>query len=159
MLLSFFLRIDLYLLISEVIAQVFNPTAELAITAGPPTSQANAEIETHPLTAEKNPTKCRRSRREVFLRKGILKICSKFTGWHPWWSVISIKLQSNFIEIALWHGCFSVNLLHIFRTTFPRNTSGWLLLKMFKVIQSPTHFMFYYALLLLKVNFMFHLFL
>ena len=83
MLLSFFLRIDLYLLISEVIAQVFNSTAELAITAGPPTNQANAEIETHPLTAEKNPTKCRRSRREVFLRKGILKICSKFTGGHP----------------------------------------------------------------------------
>ena len=25
------------------------------------------------------------------------------------------------------HGCFSVNLLHIFRTPFPRSTSGWLL--------------------------------
>ena len=37
-------------------------------------------------------------------------------------------LQSNFIEIALWHGCSPVNLLHIFRTPFPRNTSGWLLL-------------------------------
>ena len=31
---------------------------------------------------------------------------------------------SNFIEIALWHGCSPVNLLHIFRTPFPRNTSG-----------------------------------
>ena len=101
----------------------------------------------------------RSSHPEVLLIKDALKICSKFTGGHPCWSVISIKLQSNSIEIALWHGCFSVNLLHIFRTTFPRNTSGWLLLKMFKVIQSPTHFMFYYALLLLKVNFMFHLFL
>ena len=42
--------------------------------------------------------------------------------------MISIKLQSNFIEIALRHGCSPVNLLHIFRTAFPRNTSGWLLL-------------------------------
>ena len=40
-------------------------------------------------------------------------------------SVISIKLQSNFI---LRHRCTPVNLLHIFRTLFPRNTSGWLLL-------------------------------
>ena len=31
------------------------------------------------------------------------------------------------IEIALRHGCSPVNLLHIFRTSFPRNTSGWLL--------------------------------
>ena len=33
----------------------------------------------------------------------------------------------NFIEIALRHGCSPVNLLHIFRTPFPKNTSGWLL--------------------------------
>ena len=53
------------------------------------------------------------SRLEVFLRKGILKICSKFTREHPWWSAISIKLY----------------LLHIFRTSFLKNTSGWLLLE------------------------------
>ena len=47
--------------------------------------------------------KCRRSRPEVFLRKGVLRICSKFTGEHPCRSVISIKLLS---------------------------TSGWLLLEM-----------------------------
>ena len=41
---------------------------------------------------------------------------------------ISVKLLSNFIEIALRHGCSPVNLLHIFRTLFPRNTSGGLLL-------------------------------
>ena len=29
---------------------------------------------------------------EVFWVKGVLKICSKFTGEHPCWSVISIKL-------------------------------------------------------------------
>ena len=66
----------------------------------------------------------RSSRPEMFLGKGVLKIFSKFTGEHPCRSVISIKLQSNFIEIALRHGCSPINLLHIFRTTFPRNTSG-----------------------------------
>ena len=70
----------------------------------------------------------RSSSPEVFLGKGVLKICSKFTGEHPCRSAISIKLQSNFIEIALRHGCSPVNLLHIFRTPFHKNTSGWLLL-------------------------------
>ena len=37
-------------------------------------------------------------------------------------SVISLKLQSNFIEITLRHGCSNLNLLHIFRTSFPKNT-------------------------------------
>ena len=66
----------------------------------------------------------RSSCRKVFLGKAVLKICSQFTGEHPCRSVISIKLQSNFIEIALWHGCSPVNWLHIFGTLFRRNTSG-----------------------------------
>ena len=33
------------------------------------------------------------------------------------------------VEIAFWHGCSPVNLLHIFRTPFPKNTPGRLLLK------------------------------
>ena len=33
----------------------------------------------------------------------------------------------DFDKVAL-HGCSTVNLLHIFRTPFPRNTSGGLLL-------------------------------
>ena len=41
----------------------------------------------------------------VFLRKGVLKICSKFTVEYPCRSVISIKLLCNFIEITLQHGC------------------------------------------------------
>ena len=60
--------------------------------------------------------------------KDILKICSKFTGGHPFKSVISIKLQSNFIEITLQHVCSPINLLHIFRTPFPWNTPVQLLL-------------------------------
>ena len=37
------------------------------------------------------------------LRKGALKIYSKFTGEHPCRSVISINLLINFFEITLWH--------------------------------------------------------
>ena len=55
------------------------------------------------------------------LKKRFLKIYSKFTGEHPCRSVISMKLKSNFIEIALRHGCSPVSLLHIFRTPFPRS--------------------------------------
>ena len=38
------------------------------------------------------------------------------------------KVVYNFIEIALWYRYSSVNLLHIFRAPFPKNTSEWLLL-------------------------------
>ena len=43
-------------------------------------------------------------------------------------------MQSNFSEITLWHWCSPVSLLHIFRTPFPKNTSGWLLLCYTKMI-------------------------
>ena len=46
-------------------------------------------------------------------------------------NVISIKLQSNFIEITLRRGCSPVNLLHIFRTLFLKNTSERLVLYIF----------------------------
>ena len=39
-----------------------------------------------------------------------------------------VALLCNIIEIALLRGCSPVNLLHIFRISFPKNTSGWLLL-------------------------------
>ena len=54
--------------------------------------------------------------------RGILK--KRFTGEHPCRSATSINLQCNFIEIALQHGCSPVNVLHIFKTPFLRNTSG-----------------------------------
>ena len=56
----------------------------------------------------------------MFLGKGVLKICSRFTGEHPFRSAISIKL--------LRHGCSAVNLLHVLRTPVPKNISGRLLL-------------------------------
>ena len=59
----------------------------------------------------------------MFLGKGVLNTYSKFTGEHPCQSVISINLK-----ITLRYGCSPVNLLHIFRTPFLKNTSGRLLL-------------------------------
>ena len=59
--------------------------------------------------------------------KVFLQICSKFTGELPCRSATSIKLLCNFIRIAVRHGC-SVNLLHIFKTPFHKNTSAGLLL-------------------------------
>ena len=51
----------------------------------------------------------------MFLGKGALKICMKFTGEYSCHCVISRKLLSNFIQIALRHGYSSVNLLPIFK--------------------------------------------
>ena len=69
------------------------------------------------------------------LSKGVLKKeCSKnmqqCTGENPCRRVISIKLQSIFNETTLRHECFPVNLLHIFRTPFYKN-SYWELLLIF----------------------------
>ena len=72
----------------------------------------------------------------MFLGKGALKICNTFTREHPCWSVISvisIKLQGNFIEITLRHGGSPVNVMHIFRILFPKNICGRLLLNILKM--------------------------
>ena len=61
-------------------------------------------------------TYSRSSPPEVLLSKSFWKIYRTFTEEHPRRSLISIKLQSNFIEIALWHGWPYVNFIHIFRT-------------------------------------------
>ena len=69
---------------------------------------------------------------EVFLGKGFYRrtqrIC-KFTEEHTHRSMTSLKLLYNFIEIPLWHMFSPVQLLHISRTPFPKNTSGGLLLQ------------------------------
>ena len=67
--------------------------------------------------------KYRRSPPEKFLRKGVLKICSKFTGEYPCQSAISINLICIFIEITLRHGCSPVNLLQ-FSENLWRAASG-----------------------------------
>ena len=48
----FFLISDIYFLIPAMIAQIFIHTAELVIPTGTPTNEANAEIETQPVTVE-----------------------------------------------------------------------------------------------------------
>ena len=67
--------------------------------------------------------KYRSSPPEKFLRKGVLKICSKFTGEYPCQSAISIKLICIFIEITLLRGCSPVNLLQ-FSENLWRAVSG-----------------------------------
>ena len=61
-------------------------------------------------------------------------MCSKFTGEYQYGRVITIKLQSNLFEITLRHVRSPVNLLHIFRTPFPKNTYGGLASDMWKIV-------------------------
>ena len=101
-------------------------------------------------------TTSRSSHPEVFLVKVVRKIRSKFTGERPCRSVSSIKLLYNFIEITLWYWCSSVNLLHIFRTPFSKNTSGWLPLNFcnvsFYIISSDIYWEQLFNFWLLKYN-------
>ena len=64
----------------------------------------------------------------ILIKKDVLKMSSKFSYKHSCRSVVSIKSQSNFIEITFPHRCSPVNLLHIFRIPFSMNTSRGLLL-------------------------------
>ena len=72
----------------------------------------------------------------MFLGKGVLKICNKFTREHLSRNVI-------FIEIALRQWCSPGNSLDIFRTGFYKNTSGGMLLnknkghKLMAMMKSP----------------------
>ena len=60
--------------------------------------------------------------------KGALKICKRCSeNMQQIYRRIPM-LKSHFIEITVRHGCSPVNLLHIFRTPFSKNTSGRLLL-------------------------------
>ena len=88
----------------------------------------------------------RSSHPDVFLEKGVLKKCSKFTRGHPCRSAISIKFLENFVEMALRHGCSPVNLLHIFRIPFPNNTSGRLLLLILTTISFFNDYFHFFGL-------------
>ena len=91
-----------------------------------------AICETQPFWHKKLQAKSRVSFRFVFLNHGqkqptrgfLRKSCSE----NMQQSAISIKLPSNYNEITLRHRCSPVNLLHIFRTPCPKNSSEWLLL-------------------------------
>ena len=81
-----------------------------------------------PMRSSRKKSMDRNSPPQAFLKKGVLKICSKFIGEHACRSVISITLLCNFLEIALGDECSPLHLRHIFRTHFLENTSGRLLL-------------------------------
>ena len=54
----FFLLIDLYFLIAEAIAQIFNPIGEPVIPIGIPSKEAKAEIEINAVIAEAKIRNC-----------------------------------------------------------------------------------------------------
>ena len=54
----FFFIIDLYFLITGIVAQVFHPIAKLEIPIGILSKEAKAEIEIHPITVEAKINKC-----------------------------------------------------------------------------------------------------
>ena len=80
----------------------------------------------------------------MFLGKDVLKLCSKFTREQPSQNVISLGLLCNFLKIMFVHGCSPVNLLHIFRTLFSKNTSGRLLLGLVYTLVDFLHFRLLY---------------
>ena len=55
---------------------------------------------------------------------------TRAVAWFQW-------CCSNFIEIAFRYACSPVNLLHIFRTPFPKNIFGRLLLPLIKFKKCP----------------------
>ena len=54
----FFLIIESYFLITGVIAQIFNPIAELLVPIEIPIKEAKAEMEIHPVIVEPKVRKC-----------------------------------------------------------------------------------------------------
>ena len=65
---------------------------------------------------------CQKPPSRGVLQKGVLKICSKFTGEYLCRSAISVKPLYKFIEIILRHGCSPVSCIfseHLFLRTPP----------------------------------------
>ena len=66
--------------------------------------------------------RCSEIIQQIYMRKPMLKYDFNFIELY--WS--------NFIEITLWYGCSTVNVLYFFRTAFPKSTyEGLLLLRHF----------------------------
>ena len=105
----------------------------------------------------------------MFFKIGLLRNFANSTRKHLCWSpfsiksdfnkvvkLFSIKFLWNFFEITPRHGCSQVNLLHIFRTPCPRNTSRWLLLdletrllnieQLSKYLNSCTYYSIYFKI-------------
>ena len=78
-------------------------------------------------------TLLRKSGRCIWISIGVLLVFDHFgkciVNVNNKKKYVQNELLCNFIEITLQHGRSPVNLLHIFRISFRRNTSEWLFLK------------------------------
>ena len=74
---------------------------------------------------QKSPNRLRSSRSQVLLGKGVFITCSQVTGKHQYQSCFATLLKSHFAMAWV----LSCNFLHIFSTTFCKNTPWWLLLE------------------------------
>ena len=87
----------------------------------------------------------RSSHPRIFLGKGVLKICRRA----PMLKCNFNKVASYFIEIALRHGCFSLNLFHILWTAAsdcpPSQMSGG------GALNTPLEFLIYAKAFLAKI--------
>ena len=74
----------------------------------------------------------RKSRPDVFCKKGILENFAKFTGKHLCQSLFFNKVAmlrpANVLKMRLWHSCFPVNFAKFLRTPVLQNTSARLFL-------------------------------
>ena len=91
---------------------------------------------------------------EVFLGKGVLKICSKLTGEHACRIAITIKLLCNFIEIALRYGCSPVHLPHISEHLFLRPTLDSCLCRVWRKLELFMYFFWFICLTIFTLSYL-----
>ena len=84
--------------------------------------------------------RCSENMQQIYRRTPMSKCDFNKVALQDW------KMLCNFIEIALRHGCSPANLLHIFRTTFPKNTSERLLLLILLILSKSCTAKFQYYL-------------
>ena len=96
----------------------------------------------------------RSSHPEVFLGKGVLKICNKLTGEHACRIAITIKLLCNFIETAIWHGCFPVNLLHISEHLFLRPPLDSCFCRVYRKLEVFMYFFWFICLTIFTLSYL-----
>ena len=74
----------------------------------------------------------RRSRWEVFCKKGVLVNFTKFTGKHLCWSLffnkVAVLRPESLLKNRLQHRCFTLNLINFFKNPFLKEHPWWLLL-------------------------------
>ena len=82
----------------------------------------------------------RSSHRRCSVRKGVLRNFAKFTGKHLCQRLFFNKVAGlrpvTLLKKSLWHRCFPVNFAKFLRTPFLQNTSGRLLLFLFRESKS-----------------------